>query len=143
MAKSSTFALEIISPQGIIFNGDAESVTLPVKDERIMILPNHTPIFTKLYEGEIEIKKDNKYTTVVISGGFLEVKHNSVHILSDYAIRAESIEIAKAEARLKMAEQKIKQKLENEEFTIADKDLRLSILELKVAQKMRKRQRAE
>lgn len=143
MPKSNNFFLEVVSPQGIIFEGEADSVCLPTYDGKITILPYHTPLFTKLSEGVVEIKKDNKEVTIVVSGGFLEVKDNSVHILSDYAIRAESIEVAKSEARKKLAEEKLKQKLDNEEFTIADKDLRLSILELKVAQKVRRRQRIE
>ena len=49
--------------------------------------------------------------------------------------------MAKSEEKKREAEEKLKQKLSNEDFTIADKDLKLSILELKVAQKMRRKQR--
>lgn len=142
MSKSS-FSLEILSPQGTIFKDEVDSVSLPTYSGIITILPNHAPLFTKLSEGEVEIKKESKISHIVVSGGFLEVKENFVHILSDYAIRAESIEIAHAEERKREAEQKLKQKLDNEEFTIVDKDLKLSILELKVAQRIKKRARIE
>lgn len=142
MAKSNLFFLEIVSPQGIIFEGEVSSVTLPSYNGEITILPNHTPLFTKLSEGEAKLIKDGKEISMVTSGGFVEIKDNSVYILSDYAIRAESIELAKAEEKKREAEQKLKGKLDNEEFTIADKDLKMSILELKIAQKVRKRQRA-
>src|SRR3989344_1247124 len=141
MAKNNTFLLEIISPQGAIFQGEVDSVSIPTFQGIITVLPHHIPLFTKLIEGEVHIKDDGHETTVVISGGFLEVKRDSTHILSDYAIRAESIEMAKSEEKKREAEEKLKQKLSNEDFTIADKDLKLSILELKVAQKIRRKQR--
>ena len=134
--------LEIISPEGLVFHGDATSVSLPAYNGRITVLPHHAPLFTKLADGEIEFKQNGRDIMVVISGGFLEIKGNIVHVLSDYAIRAESIEIAKAEEKKRRAEQKLKEKLGNEEFTLADKDLRLSILELKVAEKIRRRHRS-
>lgn len=139
MAKNDEFLLELISPEGIIFEGDVSSVSLHTKSGQIMILPHHTPLFTKLDSGPVEIKHDGRLTTIVIAGGFLEVKSGSVHILSDYAIRAESIEQAQAEERKRKAEEKLKQKLTNEEFTLADKDLKLSILELKVAQNIKRK----
>jgi len=133
------FYLEIISPEGIVYSDNVTSVSLPAIDGQIMVLPHHAPIFTKLDGGEIVIYNGKSETTIVIAGGFLEVKSNKVHVLSDYAIRAESIEQAKAEERKRKAEDKLKQTLSNEEFTQADKDLKISILELKVAQKMRRR----
>lgn len=140
-ARDNDFFLEIVSPQGIIFQGEVEKVTVPTYSGFITILPHHTPIFTKLAEGEVDILTQGKIITIVIAGGFLEVKGGSAHILSDYAIRAESIELAKVEEKKRQAEDKLKEKLSNEDFTMADKDLKLSILELKVAQKMRRRQR--
>ena len=141
MARSNSFKLEVIAPGGIIYTDEVSSVSVPTYQGIITILPNHTALFTKLAEGEVEINKDGKNITIIIAGGFAEVKQNSVHILSDHAIRAESIEVAKAEERKRQAEEKLKQKLVNEEFTMADKDLKLSILELNAAQKMRRKQR--
>ena len=135
----SKFSFEIVSPLGIVFQDDVDSVSVPASEGRITVLPHHAPLFTKLLEGEVNIKDGDKNLTIVISGGFLEVKGNSVHLLSDYAIRAESIEIAKSEEKKRLAEEKIKQKADNKDFTVADKDLRMSILELKVAQKMRRK----
>lgn len=135
------FAFEIVSPTGIAFHGDVDSVSVPAEQGTITILPHHAPLFTKLAEGEVVIKEGGHVTTLVVAGGFLEVKENSAHLLSDYAVRAESIEMAKTEEKKRIAEEKLKQKLDNREFTKADKDLKMSILELKVAQKMRRKQR--
>ena len=131
--------LEIIAPEGQVFSDSVSSVSVPSFQGQITILPHHVPLFTKLAEGEVEIRDGAKTQTIVISGGFLEVKKNEVHLLCDYAIRAESIEIAKSLERKRGAEEKLKQKLSNKDFTIADKDLKLSILELKIADKVKHR----
>ena len=138
---ADNLSLEIVSPQGIIFEGDIDQVTLPGVDGVITVLPHHTALFTKLAEGEIEVVEQGKRTSYVIAGGFFEINNNKASVLSDYAIRAESIEMAKSEEKKRQAEQKLREKLTNEEFTIVDKDLKMSILELKVAQKVRRRQR--
>ena len=137
---SDNLFLEMVSPQGIIFEGDIDQVTLPTSNGAITVLPHHAALFTKLIEGEIEVVQEGKRTSYVIAGGFFEINNNKASILSDYAIRAESIEMAKSEEKKRQAEQKLREKLTNEEFTIADKDLKMSILELKVAQKVRRRQ---
>jgi len=133
--------LEIIAPEGEIFHDNVDAVSIPTYQGLITVLPHHVPLFTKLSEGEVEIKHGGKTTTIVISGGFLEIKKNEVHILSDYAVRAESIEIAKSLEKKRAAEEKLAEKLSNRDFTTADKDLRLSILELKVADKIKHRTR--
>ena len=133
--------LEIVSPQGIIFEGNVDQVSIPTIKGTITVLPHHASIFTKLAQGEVEIKQKSGNFSMIISGGFLEVNKNKASILSDYAIRAESIQQAEALERKRKLEQKLHEKLTNEEFTIADKDLKMSILELKVAQKIRKKQR--
>ena len=137
---SDNLFLEMVSPQGIIFEGDIDQVTLPTSNGAITVLPHHAALFTKLIEGEIEVVQEGKRTSFVIAGGFFEINNNKASVLSDYAIRAESIEMAKSEEKKRQAEQKLREKLTNEEFTIADKDLKMSILELKVAQKVRRRQ---
>lgn len=139
MALSNTFSLEVVSPEGIIFQENIQETSVPTLKGQITILPHHAPLFTKLIEGEILITKEGKKISIAVMGGFLEIKNNSVQILSDYAIRAESIEIAKAEERKRKAQETIKSKEGKKEFIVAEKDLRKSILELKVAQKIRKK----
>lgn len=138
-SKDNTFFLEIVSPEGIVFEGDVEKITLQTNVGEITVLPHHVSLFTKLAEGEVTIHADGKKTHIAVSGGFLEVKENKATILSDYAIRAESIEIAKAEERKRKAENVLQEKAENTDFILAQKDLRKSILELKVAQNVKRR----
>lgn len=133
------FTLEIITPDGIIFNEEVDEVILPTPEGQITILPNHIPLYAKLSEGEAYIKKKGRTDILyALLGGIVDVTGSKVSILSDYAVHADSIQIARAEDAKKRAEEAIANKEELKDFTFENKELRKSILELKVAQKMRK-----
>ena len=131
--------LEIITPDGIIFNDEVDEVILPTSDGQITILPHHIPLYAKLSEGEMHIKTKGKEVLYALLGGILDIGKNKISILSDYAVHADSIQIARAEEAKKRAEEAIKNKIGTQEFVLEDKELRKSILELKVANKMKKR----
>lgn len=132
------FQFVILSPVGEVYNDNVEEVTLPTYKGEITILTNHTPLFSKLAEGVAVITKSGKQTSIAILGGFLEVKKGVVTVLSDYAIRAESIQIAKALDAKKRAESFLKDKQSKADLIMAEKELQRSLLELKVADKIKK-----
>jgi F-type H+-transporting ATPase subunit epsilon len=138
MAHTS-FHLEIISPEGVSYNDEVQEVILPSTTGEIAILPNHAPLFTKLSEGEAVIVKDKKEIQVAIFGGFVEITKHKVTVLSDFAVRADSIEIGKVEEAKKRAEEILDGKIANEDFAMAEKELQKALFSLKIADKMRKR----
>lgn len=137
-----TLSVEISSPEGIVFQGEANEIVIPTVEGEMVILPMHTPIYIKLTEGEVVIKSGKQEFSVAITGGFLEVENDKVTILSDFAIRSEKIERLKAEEAKKRAEEAMKNRKENQDIYEIEKDLRRSLLELKVADKIRKKQRS-
>lgn len=134
-----SFTLEIITPDGIIYNEEINEVMLPTPTGQITILPHHVAIFVKLAEGEIVIKKNGKESLLAVLGGIAEVGDNAVKVLSDYAIKADTIVMARAQEAKKRAEEALANKKSNEDFALADRDLKRSILELKVAEKIKKK----
>lgn len=131
------FELQILSPTGEVFNESVEEALLPTDSGEIAILPNHIPLFSKLTEGTITIKKSGKSTIIAIVGGFLEVRKNVVTILSDFAIKAENIQVARALEAKKQAEEFIADKKGTADLIMAERQLQKSLLELKVADKMK------
>ncbi len=127
--------LEIITPTEIVFKDEADEVVVPTVDGEIAILPNHVGLLTKIKPGELTVKKSGKEIHLAITGGFLEINENKVSILADYAVRAENIEIARAEEARQRAERAMKEKGSENNFLVADAELRKSLLELKVARK--------
>jgi F-type H+-transporting ATPase subunit epsilon len=135
---NSKFHFEIVTPDGTIYQDSVDEVRLPTPIGEITILPNHVPLYAKLGDGEAIIIKDGKETLMAVLGGIVDVSDGKVSIVSDYAIQADSIQLAKAEEAKKRAEEAKKNKQETQDFITEDKELRKSILELKVAQKIRR-----
>lgn len=132
------FALQILSPEGQIFSDSVDEVQIPTPDGEISILTHHVPLFSKLSEGTLTIKKAGKNTLIAILGGFLKVKDNQITILSDYAIKAESIQAARSLEAKKLAEEILKNKQTTAELIMAEKNLQKSLLELKVSDKLKR-----
>lgn len=132
------FQIEIYSPEGMIFGGTVEEAVFPTEYGEITVLSNHVSIFSKLLDGQIHINSKGKTTNIAITGGFLEVKEGTVTVLSNYAIKAENIQVARAQAAKKRAEDLMKNKKSQVDFLLAERELKKSILELKVAGKLKK-----
>lgn len=132
------FALAILSPLGEVFSDQVDEVSLPTDNGEIAILPHHIPLFSKLAEGTLTVKKGGKETIIALVGGFLQVDADKVTILSDYAIKAENIQIARAMEAKKRAQDFISNKQSTADLMMAEKELQKSLLELKVADKLKK-----
>ena len=79
-----SFEIEIISKEGLEFNGDVDSVTLPGKDGYITILKNHASLVTTLKSGKLITRfSKEKERTIEITGGFSEIKNNKLIVLID------------------------------------------------------------
>ena len=72
--------LEIVSPEKIIYSGNAESVTLPGLSGSFTILDRHAPIISALKKGQMSYSINGKNEEIIINGGFVEVKKNIVSV---------------------------------------------------------------
>lgn len=130
--------LDIITPEKIIYSGDASEILAMTETGQIGILPHHVPLFTRLVPGELVITSGNKKDTIAVAGGFLHVKKDTITVLADYAIRAEEIEVAKAQEAKARAEKMLAEQKDRAGQALAEAQLRRSLLELHVAQRRRK-----
>ncbi|HZJ18320.1 MAG TPA: ATP synthase F1 subunit epsilon [Patescibacteria group bacterium] len=130
--------IEIITPEKVVYKDDVSEIIVPTETGEIAILPDHVNLLTKVLPGEMIIKKGNHEHFIAITGGFLEIANNQVNILADYAVRAEDIEIARAQEAQKRAEHKIKEQSTDKDFRIAEAELQKALLQLKVANKRKR-----
>ncbi|MEA3372583.1 MAG: ATP synthase F1 subunit epsilon [Campylobacterota bacterium] len=95
-----TLNLEILTPNGLIFDGQAASVTLPGEEGEFGVLPHHASLTTLLSAGVIDIEKEDKSSeSIVVNWGVVQVDEKKVVVLVDgaVAIRGESEgDVAKA-----------------------------------------------
>lgn len=95
---------EIVSQDRVVFQGEADLVMLPGVEGEMGILPHHAPLLTALKYGIITVRAQNKETYYTVAGGVAEIQPEIVTILADAAENVEEIDIARAEAARKRAE---------------------------------------
>ncbi len=74
--------VEILTPDVVLYEGDATYVGLPGSDGSLGILSNHAALVTTLTEGEVVVKNDNDEQLFAVKGGTVEVLNNHVTILA-------------------------------------------------------------
>ncbi|MCJ7828274.1 MAG: F0F1 ATP synthase subunit epsilon, partial [Dehalococcoidia bacterium] len=107
----ATLRLEIITAERQVFSDDVNTVVAPGVEGELGILPHHAPLITMLKPGELLIRKDSEETYLFVSGGFLEVRPDKILILADACERAEEIDIERAEAAKRRAEERLKTRI--------------------------------
>ena len=137
----ATLRLEIVTAERLIYVDDVNVVVAPGIDGQLGILPHHAPLMTILQPGELCTKKDGEETYMAISGGFLEVRPDKVVILADACERVEDIDITRAEAAKKRAEEQLEPGSSQVNMAGAEASLRRSLIRLKVAERRRRKPR--
>lgn len=74
--------VQIISPDKMLFNGEATLVVVPCTDGQIGILNNHAPLVSSLVKGVVKVKNEDKEEFYDIPGGVVEVLSNKVTVLA-------------------------------------------------------------
>ena len=129
--------LEIVTAERLILSDDVDQVNAPTKDGRVGILPRHMPLLTVLSEGELSIIKGGVRTEFAVFGGFMEVLPDRVTILADSCDRSDEIDLERAEAARKNAEERLSQRKTDQEMALAEADLRRALLQIKMAKARR------
>jgi F-type H+-transporting ATPase subunit epsilon len=100
-----TIRCEIVSQDRTVFSGDVDIVVLPGAAGEMGILPKHAPVLTTLKYGVIKIRKSGKEEIFTVAGGIAEVQPDVVTVLADAAENVEEIDINRAEAARRRAEE--------------------------------------
>ena len=73
--------VHILTPEQKLFEGSAESVTLPGVGGKFQVLNNHAPIVAALERGEVVVGTGKEKKSFAIQSGFIEVLKNNVNVL--------------------------------------------------------------
>jgi len=129
---ASTLKLEIITPDGTAYSEDVEMVTLPGVEGEMGVYPLHVPLMTQMVPGEIVVRKESVDYFLAVGEGLIEVTANHVFILTDMAIASEKIDEAKVEEARRRAEERLREKLSDEEIASINSSLARSLAQLHV-----------
>ena len=101
--------LEIVTPDRTVLKTEADYVSLPGVEGDFGVLPEHIPYFAALRVDCLHYEADGKTAWACITGGFAEVLDNHVQVLVDAAELADEIDVNRAEAAFKRAQERLAQ----------------------------------
>jgi len=129
----ATLKLEIVTPEGIIFEGEADSVLLPGAEGKMEVFPQHETLVTMLDAGELHIKGKGNVEILAIGDGFAEITGKAVTVLTDGAVNEKDIDEKVAQAAVKRAEELLKSNtLQGEELEATQASLARSLVQIQV-----------
>ncbi|MFH0769658.1 MAG: F0F1 ATP synthase subunit epsilon [Chloroflexota bacterium] len=131
--------LDVVTAERVVYSEDVDVVVAPGIVGELGILPRHAPLMTTLEVGELRVKKGGDEFSLVISGGFLEVRPDRIIVLADVAERAEEIDVARAEAAKRRAEERIASRAPGIDMARAEAALHRALVRLKVSERRRRR----
>ncbi|MBE52104.1 MAG: ATP synthase F1 subunit epsilon [Acidimicrobiaceae bacterium] len=112
--------IELVSPEKIVYEGDAELVIARTSDGEIGFQPGHVPFVGNLVSSVVRVAlSDGGVQRIAVHSGFVEVSDNHVALLCDVAELAEDIDIERAKASLESAKSDLANDPSNSEAVAA------------------------
>jgi len=135
---ANTIKLEIATPDAVVYSSDVDMVTLPGVEGQMGVLPHHIRLMTQLVPGEMIVRKDGREELLAVGEGLVEITGDSVNIVTDMAVPADSIDEAKAEQARQQAEARLHEKISVKEIASVNASLARSLAQLSVRRRRRK-----
>jgi F-type H+-transporting ATPase subunit epsilon len=126
--------LDIVTPYGSVFADEVDDFTAVGSEGEFGVLPGHAPFVTTLKAGMITYKKGNDVGYIFASGGYAGIQQDRAVILADSAERSEDIDVERARAAMKRAEERLKQ-AEKIDFARAEAALERATIRVQVAER--------
>jgi F-type H+-transporting ATPase subunit epsilon len=131
----ATFHFELVSPDKVLFNGDAQAVLVPGAEGDFQVLSDHAPVMTSVRPGVVGIDDaSGKHSRVFVRGGFADASKNGLILLAETAIPFEDLSVDKLGQEIKNAEEDLADANEDQKQAAQEKLDRLR--ELKDAIKL-------
>ena len=131
--------LEIVSPERRVYEDDVDMVIVPGRNGQLGILPRHTRLISSLGVGELRIKKGGSEESLLISGGFVEVRPDKVIVMADLAEHSDEIDESKAAEARKRAEAELEQAKDPVDIARVRAALQTALMRERIATRRRSR----
>jgi F-type H+-transporting ATPase subunit epsilon len=131
VAANPTLEVQVVSPERVLYEGQAEMVVCRPADGEIAFLPGHVPFLGALGVAKVRaLLPGGGEQVVAVHGGFVEVSRDRVIVLSDVAELPEQIDVPRAEEARRRAEEAV---TADEDDADAQAALSRALLRLEVA----------
>ena len=139
MALPTKITLEVVTPERSLVTAQVDELQLPGSEGYFGVLPGHAPMLTTLKIGEMWYRIGQEKFYLSIAFGFAEVLPDRVTVLAQIAERAEDIDVARAEAAKRRAEERHANPSPDIDLERARVALMKSLIRLQVASRARTR----
>ena len=130
---------EILSQDRMVFEGDADMVLVPGSQGELGILPNHAPLLSTMKYGVLRVRIKDREEIFTVAGGIVEVQPDLITVMADAAENVNEIDISRAEAARRRAEEILKQgpPTDSDAYSRIEASLRRSNLRLEAVKRYR------
>ncbi|HLG55702.1 MAG TPA: F0F1 ATP synthase subunit epsilon [Vicinamibacterales bacterium] len=140
MALPTKVTLEVVTPDRSLVTEQVDEVQLPGSEGYFGVLPGHTPLLATLQVGELWYRIGQEKFYLAVAFGFVEVLPDRVTVLAQLAEKAQEIDVSRAEAAKKRAEERVARTPQADmDFERARVALMKSLVRLQVASRARTR----
>ena len=135
---AGTIHVDIVSPEGSLYSGDATMVFVPAVNGEIGVAPRHAPLLTMLKAGEVRVQSEGREEqSFYVGGGALEIQPHQVSILADTAARAHDLDEAAALEAKRRAEEALQGRLDKLDLAQSQAELARAAAQIKAIQRLR------
>ena len=127
-----SFPLEIVTPDGLEFSGDAESILLRTTEGDVELLAHHADYLAALGIGVARIIIDGQSKLASLAGGFVSVKSGKVQVVATTFEFADDIDLARAKAAKAAAEEQIRAAKDTRDHKLAEARLKRALNRINV-----------
>ena len=131
----STFSLQIVTPDGLFFDGQAEKLVVRTVTGDVCILARHCDFVTALGMGEAQVFLESGKRTAACIGGMLSVTDGHVRLVPTTFEWAEDIDIERAAQSAARAQEELAQKRSVQDVELAQARLKRALVRSSVAQR--------
>ena len=130
---------EIVSQDRLVWEGDADMVLVPGTAGLMGVLPHHAPLLSTLQAGVITVRLPGREEHFTVTGGIVEIQPDIITVMADAAENVAEIDVARAEASRRRAEEILKAGLppDTDNYLKMEAALKRSTLRLDAARRYR------
>ncbi|WP_310604405.1 ATP synthase F1 subunit epsilon [Anaerosporobacter sp.] len=136
MADTKTFNLQVVTPDRIFFQGEAEMIELKTTEGDIGVLKDHIPLTAIVAPGVLRIINGGEVKEAALLSGFIEILQDKVIVLAESCEWPDEIDINRANEAKIRAERRLKATDAGQiNITRAEMALHRSLIRIELAEK--------
>lgn len=119
---ADAFTFELVSPERLIFSGDATEVMVPGSEGYFTVMNNHAPFMSTVKPGVVEAKlADGAEMKIFVKGGLADVSPNGFTLLAEKAVEVGAMDSAMIDSEIAGAEADFENAIEEKKQAASEK----------------------